>query len=69
MLFRSKAWIVLQPNAKATTEEIQTFCKEKLTGYKVPRFIEFRSTLPKSTIGKVLRRELVQEELDKQKKA
>ena len=64
-----KAWIVLQPGAKATAEEIQTFCKEKLTGYKVPRFIEFRSTLPKSTIGKVLRRELVQEELDKQKKA
>ncbi len=63
-----KTWIVLQPGAKATAEEIQNFCKEKLTGYKVPRFVEFRSTLPKSTVGKVLRRELVQEELDKQKK-
>lgn len=62
-----KAWIVLQPGQQATAEEIQNFCKEKLTGYKVPRFVEFRSTLPKSTVGKVLRRELVQEELDKQK--
>lgn len=62
-----KAWIVLQPGQTATADEIQSFCKEKLTGYKVPRFIEFRSELPKSTVGKVLRRELVREELEKSK--
>ncbi|MBE2232676.1 MAG: long-chain fatty acid--CoA ligase [Anaerolinea sp.] len=62
-----KAWIVLQSGQAATADEIQSFCKEKLTGYKVPRFIEFRSELPKSTVGKVLRRELVREELEKSK--
>jgi long-chain acyl-CoA synthetase len=62
-----KAWIVLRPGVAATADEIQTFCKEKLTGYKVPRFVEFRSELPKSTVGKVLRRELVKEELEKSK--
>ncbi len=60
-----KAWIVLQPGVSATAEEMQNFCKEKLTGYKVPRYVEFRSELPKSTVGKVLRRELVKEELEK----
>jgi long-chain acyl-CoA synthetase len=63
-----KAWIVLQPGQVATADEIQNYCKEKLTGYKVPRFVEFRSELPKSTVGKVLRRELVKEEMEKSKK-
>ena len=62
-----KTWIVLQPGTKASAEEIQNYCKEKLTGYKVPRFVEFRSELPKSTVGKVLRRELVREEAEKSK--
>ncbi|MER2600346.1 MAG: long-chain fatty acid--CoA ligase [Caldilineales bacterium] len=62
-----KAWIVLQPGVTATADEIQNFCKEKLTGYKVPRFVEFRSELPKSTVGKVLRRELVREEAERKK--
>ena len=62
-----KAWIVLNEGKAATAEEIQTFCREKLTGYKVPRYVEFRSSLPKSTVGKVLRRELVKEEAEKQK--
>lgn len=62
-----KAWIVLHPGVSATAEEIQNFAKEKLTGYKVPRFVEFRSELPKSTVGKVLRRELVREEAEKTK--
>ncbi len=63
-----KTWIVLQPGVTATAEEMQNFCKEKLTGYKVPRYVEFRSELPKSTVGKVLRRELVKEELEKSSK-
>ncbi len=62
-----KAWIVLNEGQSATAEDIQAFCREKLTGYKVPRYVEFRSTLPKSTVGKVLRRELVKEEAEKQK--
>ena len=62
-----KAWVVLKEGQQATAEDLQKFMRESLTGYKVPRFVEFRSTLPKSTVGKVLRRELVQEELDKQK--
>ncbi|MEZ4771167.1 MAG: long-chain fatty acid--CoA ligase [Caldilineales bacterium] len=61
-----KAWIVLNEGQSATAEDIQAFCREKLTGYKVPRFVEFRSSLPKSTVGKVLRRELVKEEAEKQ---
>jgi len=54
-----KAWIVLRPGQAATVDEIQAHCRERLTGYKVPRHVEFRSELPKSTVGKVLRRELV----------
>ncbi|MCB0205137.1 MAG: long-chain fatty acid--CoA ligase [Anaerolineae bacterium] len=60
-----KAWIVLNEGQTATAQDIQAFCREKLTGYKVPRFVEFRSSLPKSTVGKVLRRELVKEETEK----
>ncbi len=53
-----KAYIVLRPGQTATVEEIRTFCKESLTGYKVPKYVEFLSALPKSAVGKVLRREL-----------
>ncbi len=55
------AFIVLkagfEPTEK-TKNDLVAFCKEHLTGYKVPRRIEFRDSLPKSTIGKILRREL-----------
>jgi len=37
---------------------VQDWCREKLTGYKRPRFVEFRDELPKSNVGKILRREL-----------
>ena len=49
-------------------EELQYFCREKLTGYKVPRFLEFRKDLPKTLAGKVLRRILQDEEKEKQLK-
>jgi long-chain acyl-CoA synthetase len=55
------AFIVLKPDFPAseeTRQAIQTFCKQNLASYKVPRIIEFRENLPKSLIGKVLRREL-----------
>ena len=53
-----KAWVVLREGQTATVEEIRQFCKESLTGYKVPKYVEFRTSLPKSAIGKMLRREL-----------
>jgi long-chain acyl-CoA synthetase len=56
-----KAWIVLKPGETATAEEIKAFCKERLAAYKVPTHYEFRNELPKTTVGKILRRELVRQ--------
>jgi long-chain acyl-CoA synthetase len=56
-----KAWIVLKPGETATEDELKTFCKEKLAPYKVPTHYEFRTELPKTTVGKILRRELVRQ--------
>jgi long-chain acyl-CoA synthetase len=55
-----KAWVVLRPGQKVTADELRAYCRQKLAAYKVPKHIEFRSSLPKSTIGKVLRRVLAQ---------
>ncbi len=57
-----KAYIVLHPGETATGEDIIGFCKERLAAYKVPKLVEFRDTLPKSAIGKVLRKILRDEE-------
>ncbi|RLC80431.1 MAG: long-chain fatty acid--CoA ligase [Chloroflexi bacterium] len=57
-----KAFIVLKEGESATKDEIIAFCRERLAIYKAPRFIEFRDDLPKSIIGKVLRRSLRDEE-------
>jgi len=57
-----KAFVVLRAGEQATQDEIREFAKERLTGYKVPRAVEFRDELPKTLIGKVLRRALVEEE-------
>jgi long-chain acyl-CoA synthetase len=62
-----KAWVVLQAGKTVTAEEIQAWCKEKLVAYKIPKFIEFRSELPKTMVGKVLRRVLVEEDKAKAK--
>ena len=56
-----KAWIVLKPGEQATADEIRAFCKERLAAYKVPTHYEFRTELPKTTVGKILRRELVKQ--------
>jgi long-chain acyl-CoA synthetase len=58
----------LKPGQTATAEEMISFCKEKLTAYKVPKLIEFRESLPKSAVGKVLRKVLRAEEEEKKKK-
>jgi long-chain acyl-CoA synthetase len=57
-----KAWVVLRSGQQATTDEIRQYCRQKLAPYKVPKHIEFREGLPKSMVGKVLRRLLAQEE-------
>jgi long-chain acyl-CoA synthetase len=56
-----KAWIVLKPGETVTEEELKAFCKERLAAYKVPTHYEFRSELPRTTVGKILRRELVRQ--------
>jgi long-chain acyl-CoA synthetase len=54
-----KAFVVLRSNAAATAEVLDAFCRQRLAAFKVPRAYDFRETLPKSAVGKVLRRELV----------
>jgi long-chain acyl-CoA synthetase len=56
---------IVKADPSLTEEEIRAHCKEQLTGYKRPRHIEFRDELPKSNVGKILRRELRDEELAK----
>ncbi|BCJ85453.1 long-chain-fatty-acid--CoA ligase [Effusibacillus dendaii] len=56
-----KAFIVLKPGQTATAEEIEQHCRQHLAAYKVPRLIEFRESLPKTAVGKILRRVLAEE--------
>jgi long-chain acyl-CoA synthetase len=60
-----KAWVVPKPGVELKDEEIIEWCKERMAKYKVPTHIEFRSELPKTTVGKILRRELVREHKEK----
>jgi long-chain acyl-CoA synthetase len=60
-----KAYVVLKEGQTCTVEEIRSFCKENLAPYKVPTLVEFRSELPKSQVGKILRRVLIEEEKSK----
>ena len=64
-----KVCVVLKDGQTATPEEITEYCRAKLAKFKVPRLVEFRSELPKSPIGKVLRRVLVEEERQKAEKS
>jgi long-chain acyl-CoA synthetase len=57
---------VVKPVEQLTKDEIIAYCKEKLAPYKVPKDIEFIDTLPKSAIGKILRKEV--RELEKKKR-
>ncbi|MCP4135046.1 MAG: long-chain fatty acid--CoA ligase [bacterium] len=60
-----KAFVVLKAGAAAAKDEIVEFCAGKLAKYKLPNEIEFRDDLPKSTAGKILRKELRAEEMTK----
>ena len=58
-----KAWIVLHKGNNVSIDEIRNYCRENLTAYKVPKYMELCDSLPKSLLGKVLRRELVSESM------
>lgn len=60
-----KIFVVLEPDSKLTEDQIRAYCRDQLTAYKVPKHIEFASDLPKSNVGKILRRELRDAELAK----
>ena len=66
---RIKVFLVLKQGVQATADEFKKYFKEHLTPYKVPSEIEFRDDLPKSAIGKILRRVLREEEIKKQQEA
>jgi len=58
----AKAWVVLKPGERATEDEVRAYCRERLAPYKVPGRVEFRKELPKTMVGKILRRMLVAED-------
>ena len=60
-----KAWVVLHEGQTATAQEIREYCKQHLAPFKVPSEVEFRAELPKTLVGKVLRRELQREDAEK----
>jgi len=62
---RVKVFVVLKPGHTATAEDLIAYCRDNLAPYKVPKFVEFRDSLPKTIIGKILRRPLREEELRK----
>ena len=57
-----KAWVVLKPGESASEQDIKDWCKDKIAPFKIPTHVEFRDELPKTTVGKVLRRELVRQD-------
>ncbi|HQW20807.1 MAG TPA: AMP-binding protein, partial [Rhodocyclaceae bacterium] len=63
------AIFVVKKDPGLTAEALIAHCKENLTGYKIPHIVEFRSELPKSNVGKILRRVLRDEEVAKRNKA
>ncbi len=60
-----KAFVVRKPGSTVTEEELVSYCKENLAPYKVPKVLEFRGELPKSAVGKLLRRVLADEERER----
>ena len=60
-----KVFIVVRPGESLTKEQVMEHMRSNVTGYKVPRFVEFRDSLPTTNVGKILRRELRDQELKK----
>ena len=61
----AKAWIILRTGATVSSVEMKAYCRERLAPYKVPTEYEMVTELPKSQVGKVLRRMLRQQEMEK----
>jgi long-chain acyl-CoA synthetase len=61
-----KAWVVVRPGETLTEDEVKAWCRERMATFKVPTHVEFRNELPKTTVGKILRRELVRQDKEKQ---
>lgn len=59
-----KAFVVLKKGAQADAAELDTFARARLAPYKVPKAYEFRKELPKTAVGKILRRRLLEEETE-----
>lgn len=59
---------VVTANWRLSVKQVREYCRERLTSYKVPKLVEFRSHLPKSNVGKVIRRALYEEEIKRIKK-
>lgn len=60
-----KAFVVLKEGKQLTSEELESYCRKHLAAFKVPRHYEFRKELPKTLVGKILRRVLIEEEFKK----
>lgn len=60
-----KAYIVMRKDEEVTNEELDKYCRQKLASFKVPHLYEFRDELPKTAVGKILRRTLIEEERNK----
>jgi long-chain acyl-CoA synthetase len=60
-----KAWVVLQKGVNADANEIREWCRGRIALFKIPSQIEFRIELPKTPVGKILRRELIRQSIDK----
>jgi long-chain acyl-CoA synthetase len=64
-----KAFVVLKEDIKGVSSyDLQKWCRDRLPSYKVPAYIEYRDMLPKSKVGKFLRRQLREEERKKERK-
>jgi long-chain acyl-CoA synthetase len=63
-----KAWVVLQPGQSASEKDIVEHASKSLAPYEVPRRIAFVNEIPKSAIGKTLRRELIRMEMEERSK-
>ena len=63
-----KAWVVIKPGETLCEEDVKDWCRKSLAVYKVPRQVEFRTELPKTTVGKTLRRELVRQHNEQEDK-
>lgn len=61
-----KAWVVVKPGESLTEDEVKAWCKERMAPFKVPTSVEFIKELPKTTVGKLLRRELVRMDRERQ---